>query len=64
VDQRRDHEAPLIDLYVETLAEHGVKNYSREQALKDCRLGMLRNLENYVTSIPNLEMGCGALIPE
>ena len=55
-DQRRTYESSLINLYVETLAENGVQNYKREQALQDCLLGMLRNLENYVISIPNLAM--------
>jgi len=55
-DQRQKNEEPLIDLYVETLITHGVRTYTRDQALRDCRLGMLRNLENYVVSIPFLAM--------
>ena len=56
VDQRRAHEDRLIDLYIESLIEQGVKNYSRDMVIRDCRLGMLRNLEIYVNSIQNLDM--------
>lgn len=55
-DQRRAHESSLIDVYIEELALRGVVGYSRDRASQDVRLGMLRNLENYVISIPNLAM--------
>jgi len=55
-DQRDTHQAALIELYVATLEENGVQNYTQEEVLQDCALGMLRNLENYVVSIRNLAM--------
>jgi hypothetical protein len=55
-DQRRKNEESLIDLYLETLVACGVHTYTRDQAIQDCCLGMLRNLENYVVSIPFLAM--------
>jgi len=45
----------VASILVEPIGQ-GVKNYSRDVAIRDCRLGILRNLEIYVISFKNLDM--------
>lgn len=56
VKTRRAHEVQLLDAYRETLMEHGVSDFSKEQLADHYRRGLLRTLIPSVLSVANLDM--------
>jgi hypothetical protein len=56
VETRRTRERELLDIYLSTLRENGVTNYSHDQLIQDYRRGLLRTLIPSVLSMANLDM--------
>jgi hypothetical protein len=56
VETRRAHERELLDIYLSTLREIGVTDYSIDQLIEDYRRGLLRTLIPSVLSMANLDM--------
>jgi hypothetical protein len=56
VETRRAHERELLDIYLSTLREIGVTDYSFDQLIEDYRRGLLRTLIPSVLSMANLDM--------
>ena len=56
VETRRGHERELLDIYLSTLRENGVTEYSPDQLIEDYRRGLLRTLIPSVLSVANLDM--------
>lgn len=54
IEDRRTHEAALLDTYLATLAAHGVSGYERDRLEQDMRIGML-----YSWIIPVMAVGGG-----
>lgn len=50
-DVRRTHEMKLLRIYHQALVDHGVNDYTIEQAQLDYRRGVLRRFAQYVVSI-------------
>ena len=55
-ESRRVYERELLDIYLATLNNHGVSDYSLERLIEDYRFGLLRSLIPSVLSVANLGM--------
>ena len=55
-DIRREHEASLLNTYLETLTDSGVTDYSMDRLVGHYRLGLLRSLVLFVIGDENLDL--------
>jgi hypothetical protein len=56
IEQRREYESAWIDLYYESLCQHGVTNISRERFWFQCRLSLIWLIQMGFRTITNPDL--------